>query len=203
MNPTQSGADGAFDRQCRFVSAVSWCLAWWDLYALWPLEVEERKEFRKKMLLEASALTDDALRSEAFVELLGQFLMGGGGDTGWARNPGCAAASPPREPQQSEVVKEALRTMMQLMGEEEDSGDRRGATAGHRNGAEAGRGGVPGKVREDEESGRGLLDEVRETNRQLKELLTLQRAMLERIGEQTRRPEESRNGAKRTGEIVP
>jgi hypothetical protein len=213
MDPLEFGGGDATDRQCRFVTVASWCLAWLDQYALWPLQLEERKEFRKTLLLKVSAVVDEALRSDTFVWLLGRLLEAGSDGVRPERGRSEPRLSVAGKHQANEPVKEALREISRLLGEENGSGHHgripaRSVNASphgadQRNGVEAGRGGVPEKASDDEEAGRRLLEEMRQTNRQISELLALQRAMLERIGERAERPEESRHVADRPGKNVP
>jgi hypothetical protein len=121
MGPNYFGNEEHFDRQFQFLSAASLWVAWYEMTTLWPLEREERKEFRKNFLLKVSAVIDDTLRSGPFLEMLRRFF-----DPYPAEQP----KEPPSEAttkagastsRANEAMEEAIQELMRVMKEKGES----------------------------------------------------------------------------------
>src|SRR4051812_1296443 len=120
MRGAQLDDEARFDRQYQFVSAAALGLEWFERTVLWPLEPEERREFRKGLLMKVAAVIDEELRGPAFVE----FLRGCAG----RHRKGAASRRPPREADETggstRRLEAALRAFAKLGHEQgESAGD--------------------------------------------------------------------------------
>lgn len=217
MDPDPFDTDDRLDRNSEFVSGASLILACVDAMLLWPLEPEEKKDFRRKLLVGLSAQVDDALRSDAFLGWLQTFV---GGDRDHDRDYGRDRSTGSRgqvdrssadDLRTGESAREELQTLIDRLGKRSESDgygrpvDIAAELRRYLNGAPPSRessaptaASEPPKARSMSEG--EIVFELRQTNAQLRELLELQRRSLERgSASDTNHPEERRNGARRNG----
>jgi hypothetical protein len=212
------GNENHFDRQFQFISAASLWVAWYEMTTLWPLEREERKEFRKKFLLKVSAVIDDTLRSGPFLEMLRRFSEPYPMNQTTDRPAETAGKTSASNSRANEAMEEAFRELMKVMKEnaggiaeprepashaggtneaqmvkpESAAQNGRSEMAGlERNRAKCASPAVLHQAAEGDTAGSSqtarngelserLVRELQETNTRLRELLTLQREVLER-----------------------
>jgi hypothetical protein len=185
--------DDEFERQYRRVSASALWVAALERILLAPLDGEERKQFRRSYLAGMVSAVDDVLQSEPILRLLQIFAGWVGGGSGPGAEPtsreGKEAGQGGQE-RETAAARDGLgdpATGRTQPGPTEPrakptaaSGPRNGVAPG----ARATRGGPgPDGAAADGASHAQLLEEVREMNRRLQELLALQSKAPDRNGD--------------------